>query len=171
MHATLTYRVFDGRIAAIRETLRYAEIDVETRVSTDRDVCLVLHDEVDDSITLGTWRSAFLAASRAAHTLPSHPGMLGVVYEAVEFVEGATLDELEAARLGATTPWICTEASESTAVDFLLIYKLRHMRAIGVDFAAFPNLGTYMDRDPACATETYNVINDVTMTSATCALF
>ena len=158
----LTLRVarLGPETSAVRATLDYKGVAYDTRLADagDDELSLFVPAEAagGDECTLRGFRAAFTFCSRRAHTMPSDPLCAGIVAEKLEWAIGAGLDALErtleenAARGSA---WLCEEFIESSAADFYLACRLRHMRGDGQTFDAYPALRRYMAQNPAESTQ------------------
>lgn len=143
MLATLVYEEDpDGTVAAIRATLDFAGVQYVTAQHKG-----AMYLALDDDLLTG-WLPIFYYASREAHTLPSHPLHSAWVHEAIQRLENTPLKDLE-----VHGTWLVPDLAESTAADFLAIYRLRHARSNGLTLP--PPLAEYADQDPTMATETY----------------
>lgn len=129
---------------AIEVSIAHVEIGCEI-IADSTDNALIVHpntewNESDDCITIRDIRSAFLVASRLAHTFPSDAVDAGLVDEKLRFVEAATLTDAEEL-LSDGRQWICSELLTVSAADVLLHQKLARL-----NLDAYPYLKAYCKR-------------------------
>lgn len=129
---------------AIKLTMAHAKITCEM-LPDSTDNALIVHpntewNDSDDRIAVRDIRSAFLLASRLAHTFPSDPIDAGLVDEKLRFVEAATLTDAEEL-LSDGRQWLCVELLAASAADVLLHQKLARF-----NLEAYPYLQAYAKR-------------------------
>ena len=149
--------------SAVRSTLDFIGINYEATLAEDEDDMSFLipagmepNTDDEDDAEISGFPAVFMLCSRWAHTMPSNALHAALVTEKVEFARHAPLDKLEkllAENAEKERTWLCGEFVESTAADFFLVCRLRHMRSEeGATFDDFPLLAKYVDSDPSLKT-------------------
>lgn len=143
---SLTYDTKTFWVDAIVATLEYAGVEhtvIDGGSSTS--ITFLPHTPYNEScepLVVEGAPSAFLAASRLAHTFPSNAADAGVVDACLRCTDVATLTELETTLSDGRT-WMCADYDMSTAVDVLLHYRLKR-----IDLASYPRTAAYAARSP-----------------------